>query len=137
VSGVLGILAAGGEVPINFQPATASDSELFPTDSTASVSFGSTGALTKTGNGSGAGFDWLRAGAAADFDIRVTATGDTGSMTGPTLSTWHNLGTTRTWLISETAQGTKNVSGTYEIGYTGSGVALGSAAFELQALSDI
>lgn len=43
---------------------------------------------------------WLLGGTASDYEARVT--GVAGSLTGGTVGSWLNLGTTRDWYISET-----------------------------------
>ena len=120
---------------VNFQAASAADSVASPTDSHATLNFNNTGTVTGSGNGGSSSFTWLLGGAAADYDIRVVVTGDTGSMTGSALSTWLNLGTTRSWTLDDlSSAGVGNaVTGTYEIGLTGTATALGSASFDLAA----
>ena len=120
---------------INAQAASAADSVLNPADSYATLNFNSAGTVTGSGNGGSSSFTWLTGGAAADYDIRVTVTGDTGSMTGSALSTWLNLGTNRSWTLSDLSSiGSGNaVTGTYEIGLTGTATALVSNTFDLTA----
>ena len=122
-------------VALNCEPASAADSELNPADAYATLNFNNDGTVTGAGNGGSSSFTWLPAGSAADYDIRVTVTGDTGSMTGSALSTWLNLGTNRSWTLEDLSSvGAGNaVTGTYEIGLTGTATAIASNTFDLQA----
>lgn len=124
---------------INFQNTSVSDFELQPTDGVASITFTSGGVVNEVGNTGGASpaFTWLVAGNASDYDIRFILSGDTGSLSGSALNTWLNLGTSRGVTLSTSSSFGKSVSGTYEIGLTGTATALGSASMSLSAVSDV
>jgi hypothetical protein len=122
---------------ITAQAVSAGDFATSPANAVASISFNSSGTQTRVGTSGTAGFTWLPAGsAAADYEIRVTGTGTTP--TGSLLNTWLNLGTTRTWTITDatTAGGPVSFSGTYEIGAAGANSAMTSASFGLTALKE-
>jgi hypothetical protein len=47
-------------------------------------------------------YPWLSgSGAASDYEVRMTVT--SGTPSGPAAGSWHNLGTTRTWSVSNPA----------------------------------
>ena len=72
-------------------------------DATTSLSFYSSRMYGYEGGASrwAGGLQWLYAGDRRDFDIRFTVTSNTGVgvKSGPTVNTWHNLYTTRSWDI--------------------------------------
>lgn len=45
------------------------------------------------------GVEWLPVGTPSDWHVRVTATGDTGDMTGLSLSTWYACTAQREWAV--------------------------------------
>jgi len=131
------MLIGAGAAPVNFQACDVSDFELSPTNGVAAIQFTSAGVVNETGNTGGAApaFTWLRTGAGADFDIRVSLTGDTGSLVG-TLGTWQNLGSTRSWQLTATGATVRTVTGSYEISRAGMDSPLGSAGMTMSAVSD-
>ncbi len=73
-------------------------------------------------------------GSAADYEIYVSGTDTGGTPSGPGFDTWLNLGTTRTWTLTNAVGNDINTfSGTYQIGLAGTATALGSATFNLSA----
>lgn len=84
-------------------PISDSDTQISPTDASASLVVNSSGALTTSPTASG-NQTWLDAGSASQVDVRLTQTGLTGggAMGGAALATWLNCGTTRTWTLTNT-----------------------------------
>lgn len=68
----------------------------------------------------------------SQFECRFHVT--SGSLGSGTVDTWLNLGTTRTWTVGRTSDGTTTVVGTLEIGYAGLNTALKSCTVTLQAI---
>lgn len=134
MSGVLlATLANGGAAPPGADlPSSISvgDIELTPTNASASLTFSNTGAYSSVGNSASASGTWLLTGAAGDYDIRFTYTGDS---IGLTSGTWYNLGTSRVASLSQTVEGTKSASGTIDIRKTSSGVIQDSCTFSISA----
>ena len=85
-------------------------------------------------------FQWLLAGGgvASDYDVRLTAVSGT-TPAGPALSTWFNLGTDRVWTLVKAGGSVGSVSftGTLEVGFTGTGVAITSSTITFNATVSI
>jgi hypothetical protein len=123
------LMGDGGGGHIDAQAAYASDLGVTPISGYAELSFRNDGAMNATGNVSATDFTWLLAGSASAYDIRVSGAGDSPG----TLSTWQNLGTTRTWSLTRSTDGISSFTGTYEISMTGAGVAIRSGSFSIVA----
>jgi len=74
---------------------------------------------------------WLPAGSAANYDCRLTMT--TGSVTGSATGTWLNLGTTRSWSLTQSVIGSASASGTIEIRDASTLTVLGTATVSFYA----
>ena len=125
--------------PIVNSPAGANNYVMDPADSTASISFVNNGTCNATGNVEATDFSWILAGSgasASSFDIRVSGAATNGTLSGPAVDAWHNLGTTRTWSMTRTMVGAATFSGTYEIGLASSSTAFVSATFSITAEVD-
>lgn len=105
----------------------AIDFTVSPIDAYAEILFGNNGNYSYTGGGFG---QWKVTGAAADYDIRFTYTGDN---IGLTSGTWYNLGTTRSASLSQAVVGSKNASGTIAIRRTASGAIQDTCTFSIAA----
>lgn len=70
---------------------------------------------TYTSGSGGSSGTWRGGGASSEYDARLTLT--SGALTGGTLATWLNLGTSRTWSCNETRDGyySSAFTGTLEI----------------------
>jgi len=76
---------------------------------------------------------WLLAGSAADYECRMTMTSGT-NFTGDALSTWLNLGTSRTWALSKSSpEGTNTGTATLEFSPAGSNTPIASATITITA----
>jgi hypothetical protein len=85
-----------------------------------------------TGNGSGiAGFTWLQAGAASNYEVRATL--QSGTFGSGTYNVWLNLGTSRNWSLTESSIGTLTNTNLLQIRSAASGVILDSAIITLSA----
>lgn len=131
---ILGALAAVNLVQA--LPASVDAESLSPDDAVASYSALSNGTVT-TNTGAGAVLlgTWRLVGASADYEIRYSPTGDTGSLTGAAINSWLGLGTTRTWTLTDSgpAGGPLSVSGLMEIRLASSGTVLSSATVSMSA----
>lgn len=78
---------------------------------------------------------WLESGAAADFDVKVTKTGGTGTIVGMTDATWYNCGTTQNAYISRTTFGTTTWTGTITFRYAG-GAEIDSASISMSCTNE-
>ncbi len=77
--------------------------------------------------------DWLAPKAQMDqFECRLVQNSGT-ALGGAALSTWLNLGTTRTWTLARNTDGTNTAAATLEIGYAGVNSALKSATINFSA----
>lgn len=78
---------------------------------------------------------WLNSGAASSYDVMATlSSGDTP--TGSALSTWMNLGTTRSWTLTDVqsgAIGAKSCTLSIQIRPAGGGSTLATATIGLEA----
>jgi hypothetical protein len=118
-----GVLAFG---TVTIDDHAVGNSVIDPLDATCSISYQSgrnvvdhTAAVLET---------WADAGLGANYEIRATKTGGVDPTSGPALSTWHNLGTTRTWELFRGSLGANNCYLTIEIREAGTSTILDSAA---------
>lgn len=107
-----------------------SSNAVTPANATASYSLTSAGLETASGN---ANNTWLLAGAASDYEARVTV--NSGSLTTGTTGSWLGLGTTRTWTLvnSSDTPGTTTASVTVEIRTVSGSVVVASAPVDFTA----
>lgn len=104
---------AGGGVSITNQ--APSGVALFPGTATGGAYFQNNGSYYNNSNFSytavtGEWYDPLTVGIGGDYDIRAVLVSQSGTATrtGPTLSTWHSLATTRHWYIQTNSLGFKS-----------------------------
>jgi hypothetical protein len=104
--------------------------------STAFFSLLNTGAYSSTGNLAAPSGTWLGAGAASDYDCRLTIT--SGTLSSGTAATWLNLGTSRTWSKNDPAAGTLALTGigTLEIRRASDLVVVATSTLTLRAFND-
>lgn len=143
MSGILNVLLAGGGMvnisdltPPSPYPQGENLSGIGGT-STAKYRLKSDGIAQRTTPAAGAYIDipgqWLRSGAAANYEAQGTFTNNTGGTTGgPT--TWVSLGTTREWTFS-TTNNDATVDLTVEIRLASSGAVIATALIFMEALS--
>ena len=77
-------------------------------------------------------FQWLKSGAASDYDVMFSAIAGatpSGSATG----SWLNLGTTRSWSLSQSVGGRKYCTGTLSIRPAGGGATLATCTVSITA----
>ncbi len=68
----------------------------------------------------------------SQYECRLVQSSGT-AIGGAALSTWLNLGTTRTWTLARNTDGTNTAVATLEIGYAGLNTALKSATINFSA----
>lgn len=112
-----------------------------PISAQARIEFNSSGSLILTPPGGSVPGEWLAFGVSSAYEIRVTMSSGTG-WAGDSLSTWLNLGTTRTWSLSAnraSGQGATIVTGvaTVEIRRAVDSVVVASAVIDLTAIAEI
>ena len=100
---------------------------------TAAIQLNSNGIAYQGKNGSFTTLagEWLRSGAAGDYESRWTTT--SGTLTSGSNGAWENLGTTRTWTRNRVAVGGESCIGTLEIRRASDGLVITSATIELYA----
>ena len=103
---LLGMMAGAAAAPrVSLTGDSLFDDTVTPTDAEVGYQLSATG-LEQSYEGVGSGYvtidTWLLSGSAADYDGRLTATGEqpTG---GSALATWLNLGTTRAWTLTDSS----------------------------------
>ena len=103
-----------------------------PTNATATAQILNDGTWSGTtiGGGTTTG-TWLLAGTAAEIDVYVTGTGDTP--TGSAINTWLNLGTSRSWTLTQNVIGVKVFTGTAEFRSAATLATLGTVTFTIDA----
>jgi hypothetical protein len=90
------------------------------------VATGGTNTVTDIG-------DWLTPKAFfSQFECRLTQNSGT-ALGGSALSTWLNLGTTRTWTLARNTDGTNTAGATLEVGYAGLNTAIKTATLTFTA----
>ena len=122
-------------------PATLSDqtNTISTADATTSFTVSNTGAISSVENNSMAG-TWLTAGNASQVDVRLTQVSLTGgSMAGSALATWLNCGTSRTWSLTNTTNGTSTYTftGTLEFRDATTLAVLDTATVTLSAIVEV
>lgn len=133
MSGILNMqLGRGSPFQLDAQAASSFDSEISPTDATASIGFQTDGSVTEL---NAAGFQLVVSGDPSLLEVFVTGTGTTPS--GSAVDTWLGLGTARTFSVTETGLGTTQFNGTYSIRVAATGQVLATASFTLNATVDI
>jgi hypothetical protein len=81
--------------------------------------------------------DWLTDGTGSQWECRATKQSGTAP-SGDSLGSWLNLGTSRSWSVSNSASDGSTVSCVLlvEIGHSGASTALDSATITLEAVSN-
>jgi hypothetical protein len=115
MSGVLTTMMSAGVIARLFGD-TCTSIVSHPSTATASVFF-SGGFETGTDNGP---YTWLKSGSASNYEIFATL--NSGTVTGDSFSTWLNLGTSRSWSLTESSIGTKLGSITLQLRPVGGSV---------------
>lgn len=115
MSGVLNNLL-GAAMPdyVDLPGGNVFDSELSPTDATATMVIGSGGTITFVGNNVPATQTWLLIGANTDYEVFVT-NGGPDALTSGTVGSWLALTSNRTYTLTETGAATKNSALTVQI----------------------
>lgn len=110
-----GIVGAAGTVDLD-ATISVENLEMEPTDSTCSLTLGTTGGITYAANFSGPGDStWGSGVTGAEYEARATVT--VGSLTSGTAGSWLSLSSARTWSKTRTSDfgGTEFVTFTLEI----------------------
>lgn len=96
-----------------------------------------TGGWNTVGNTTSQSGTWLMRGAAADYDVRLTQTGGSGTTTGAALATWLTLNFSRGWTLTDTVDtGSDGFTGTLEIRHAATGTVLASCTVNLTAFAE-
>jgi hypothetical protein len=98
------------------------------------INFNNTGTYTSTGNASAPSGTWKNTGNASDYDIMFTVS--SGAVTGgDSVGSWINLGTSRSWSVTDAVAGGGAVaaSGTVYISRAGAAAAIASCSLSLSA----
>lgn len=143
MSGILNVLLAGGGLVniTNLVPpgpyVQGENLSGIGGTSTARYQFNNSGQARRSTPATGAYVDipgqWLRSGAAADYEAQGTFTNNTGGTTGgPT--TWTSLAATQTWTF-ETTNNDATCDLTVEIRLASSGAVLATALIFMEAFS--
>lgn len=132
------IFGSAGNAMVDCVPFSMFASRILPDSNPANVGFEtrSNGQFYSIENGVKLSVGtWLIAGAASDYEIRVTGTGDDPG----NLNTWLNMGSTRTWELTLPGgvADSASFSGTWEIRRASSGVVQDSASLGLTVTIEI
>jgi predicted dehydrogenase len=130
---LMGVLASKPNVTLA-STFTANSDTTSPVNATAQYQLENDGDINATGgtNTVTDRGDWLAPKQnMSQFECRFHVT--SGSLTSGTVDTWLNLGTTRTWTVTRSTDGTSTVVGTLEIGYAGLNTALKSCTVTITA----
>jgi len=106
---------------------TVSNVAVDPATATATYTVNTDGHIRVHGGGSLE--EWLVAGTSSEFDVR--ATHNSGSTPSGTYSSWLNLGTSRSWSLSQSGIGSLTGTITIEIRESAGGTILDSASVTL------
>jgi hypothetical protein len=113
------------------------DSELSPTDATATMVIGSAGQVTFVGNNVPATETWLKIGVNSDYEVFVT-NGGPDALTSGTVGSWLALTSNRTYTLTETGAATKNSALTVQIRKVSLGnLVVATAVYNLRAMVNI
>jgi hypothetical protein len=77
-------------------------------------------------------YNWLKFGSSSAYEVRATATSGSFSTSPGTL--WYNLGTDRTYAVTQATVGSKSCTATFEIRDATSLVVLASESITLTAM---
>ena len=135
---LIGAVAAtvGAGAVVSFAVNAVSDFQLFPGEAAVSVTFGSDGTYSGSGNIEGFSGNWITPTAAAGdaYEIRLTVnSGTTPSGSAPNI--WLGLGTLRQWSLQQSGVGDTASNVTIEIRRASTGVVLsdGGGPFDITA----
>lgn len=120
-------MASGGTVKLLSDSVTSIMSH--PSSATATYTVDNGGGVD---GGDGGFYKWLGGGTPANYEINATL--NSGTVTG-TFGSWLNLGTSRSWSLTESIIGTKTGSITVQIRPTG-GAVLATATISFHAEVD-
>lgn len=128
---------ASNTAPVNLLGAFLLDVQIDPTD--AGNGYRLSNAGTELARDTISGYSvintWLVAGVVADYEARVTVvSGVTPS--GSAVNDWLNLGTTRSWTLSQTSPGTKESKFTIEVRFA-AGALIDSATVDMNINVDV
>jgi hypothetical protein len=130
MSGVTQVLLGLESTDLVDFPATLEASDVNSGSAAASISVKSDGTLDGTGAQAAPSGTWLNVGAASDYEIYVTGTGDTP--TGAAVDTWLGLGTTRQWALNASSI-LKDFLGTFSVRRVADSVVVDSGTFHIEA----
>lgn len=124
--------AGGGGGSVVLHDADIGLSVIDPNNATAQFRVTSGGVVEGTGE---ADYDWLIAGAAADYEVRADVT--SGSLGSGTTGSWLSLSSTRAWSVTRSVLGTSSATMTVRIRRASDAVVLETATISLEATVDI
>lgn len=127
------LVRAADTVTVTLSDNTLTKTAIDPGDASVNMVFKTDGTTSTTGvQGSITPANWLNGSSlGSNYDIRVTPT--SGTFTSGTTGAWLNLGTQRSWTVSQTVPDTKSCTATVEIRNASSLVVLDTATFTLSA----
>lgn len=140
---VLDFLGASG-ARVQFANRGLTSSQVVPPSATATRTYVvNNSGITQTSNNGGAATTletWLLAGAAADYEIRMTTVSGT-IFSGPAFGVWHSAASGLTWGISRSggapSAGTTTGTALLECRRASDGVIVASATINLEATLDV
>lgn len=118
------LLGNGNFGIVSIEDQSITDTETDPDIAAATLSFTSAGAYN--------GGSWLSGGNASNYEIRATKTAGVNP-SGSALNTWLNLGTDRSWVVSQIGVGFKTSVLTIQIRETSGFTVLDSASMTIRA----
>lgn len=139
--GLLSLAGAQATIPpsVNINGGNINGFTISPADATAGYQLNSSGAEQEiTQSGTTTFNTWLLSGVAGNYEAMATV--NSGALTGGSgAGVWLNLGTTRNWLVTRTANtaGSLSANLTIQIRPAGGGAVLDTAVVVLTATVDI
>lgn len=126
----------GGQVVLSAR--TDSEFVISPSTATAGFNFRSTGVLGRIAQSNINGEWWNQSpqtGIGSLYDVRALSSGKVGTwdVSAAADNTWIQIGSTRTWSITQSGIGTRTTSATFEVGPTGAATADDSATLTASA----
>lgn len=133
MSGIMAILATGGQLGQVSAPNANPNDTQFSATATANFVLNTNGTFTSTND---AGGNWMTGALGSQFDAMLTLVSGTGP-TGAALATWLNLGTNRTWTRAVFGNNTIDTTTcTLQIRETASGVVRSTSTITFTVESD-
>src|SRR5688572_708286 len=111
VAGILSACAGSNREKVSTPDLVAGDVAIDPADASANVVWWSDGTVDENGIQADT---WLLFGDASDYELMVTGTGDEPGGTG-NLDVWQAMDSDLGYALSQTTEGNKSFSGTYQI----------------------